>query len=111
MRSSDFHQDQPPTTEVGTEPDLNLIGTNCPMAFVKTRILLDKKNTEDIVDILYENTAANEPLVRSIEGLGHAVVSRATISVAPQTTNLTKSANSSPEGKLQATIVKIQVKK
>ena len=111
MHSSYPPQGKPSSIEASQKPDLNLIGTNCPMAFVKTRILLDKKNAGDFVDILYENTAANEPLVRSIEGLGHTVISRATINVAPQITDLTKLVNSSTKEKLQATRVKIQVQK
>ncbi len=64
-----------PTTSLPKkQPDLDLTGTSCPMAFVKTRIYLDQCMAEQIIEILYENTAANEPLVRSIEALGHKIL-------------------------------------
>lgn len=87
-------------------PDLNLVGARCPMAFVKTRLYLDTKTPGDLVDILFEDTAANEPLVRSIEALGHSVIKCEPFA---QNVDTTKSVNSSPTKKLQVITVEIQV--
>lgn len=57
-----------------SRPDLDLTGTSCPMAFVKARMYLDQCKTDKIVQILYEDTPANEPLARSIQGLGHTLL-------------------------------------
>jgi len=53
---------------------LDLTDTSCPMAFVKARIFLDQCTAEKIVEILYQNTPANEPLARSIQTLGHLIL-------------------------------------
>ena len=89
-------------------PDLDLTGTSCPMAFVKTRLYLDQKSNEATVDILYEDTKANEPLVRSIQALGHKIISTAKI---PQNIHTLASTDSSSERKLQAIIISVQVEK
>jgi hypothetical protein len=44
------------------------------MAFVKTRVYLDQRKADQIIEILYENTVANEPLERSILTLGHSIL-------------------------------------
>lgn len=44
------------------------------MAFVKTRMFLDTQTDGTKCTILFEETAANEPLVRSIKSLGHSVL-------------------------------------
>lgn len=54
--------------------DLDLRGTVCPMAFVKLRLFADELSAGDTFSALYEDTHANEPLVRSIEGVGHIVL-------------------------------------
>lgn len=55
---------------------LDLRGATCPMAFVKTKLHLDKLSPGDRTKILYEQSPANEPLVRSIRSLGHLVLSQ-----------------------------------
>ncbi len=55
--------------------DLDLRGTICPMAFVKLRLFADSLRSGDTFSALYEDTPANEPLIRSIEGIGHKVLS------------------------------------
>lgn len=55
--------------------DLDLRGTVCPMAFVRLRLYSDDLAPGTVFKVLYEDTNANEPLIRSIEGIGHAVVS------------------------------------
>ncbi len=64
--------------------DLDLRGQVCPMAFVRVRLFTDTKRSGSRFTILYENTSANEPLTRSIEGIGHRVISEKTIR--PKTT-------------------------
>ena len=54
--------------------DLDLRGTVCPMAFVKLRLFADQLSAGDTFSALYEDTHANEPLVRSVEGIGHRVL-------------------------------------
>jgi len=44
------------------------------MAFVKTKIHLDQCKNGEIIQILYEDTAANESLARSITALGHRIL-------------------------------------
>lgn len=53
--------------------DLDLRGSICPMAFVRLRLFADKMSDGDRFTVLYENTPANEPLVRSIEAIGHTI--------------------------------------
>lgn len=55
--------------------DLDLRGTVCPMAFVKLRLFTDQQPAGTMVQVLYEDSAANEPLARSTAGIGHSVVS------------------------------------
>ena len=57
-----------------TDIDLDLRGTVCPMAFVKLRLFADGLRSGDVFSALYEDTAGNEPLMRSIEGVGHTVL-------------------------------------
>ncbi|MBO6506231.1 MAG: sulfurtransferase TusA family protein [Kordiimonadaceae bacterium] len=61
--------------------DLDLRGTVCPMAFVKLRLFADQLSAADTFSALYEDTHANEPLVRSIEGVGHKVLSNQPINL------------------------------
>lgn len=55
--------------------DLDLRGTICPMAFVKLRLFTDQQPQGATVSVLYEDNPANEPLVRSTEGVGHIIIS------------------------------------
>jgi len=55
--------------------DLDLRGTVCPMAFVKLRLFADKKPMGTMIQVLYKDSTANEPLARSTAGVGHHVVS------------------------------------
>lgn len=55
--------------------DLDLRGTICPMAFVKLRLFADQQPDGETVRILYEDSAANEPLARSTAGIGHTIIS------------------------------------
>lgn len=55
---------------------LDLRGATCPMAFVKTKIHLDKVTPGKIVRIVFDHTPANEPLIRSIRSLGHLILSQ-----------------------------------
>ena len=69
------------TTTPTLRPDptialLDLADATCPMAFVKSRLFLDQRKAGETVEILYQNTAANEPLHRSILALGHEVSNR-----------------------------------
>ncbi|WP_308910715.1 hypothetical protein [Pseudokordiimonas caeni] len=43
------------------------------MAFVRARLFLDGLPDRAIAHIIYEETAANAPLVRSLKALGHSV--------------------------------------
>lgn len=53
--------------------DLDLRGIYCPMAFVKFRIYADQLPDNTEFKVAYDNTKANEPLIRSIKSLGHLV--------------------------------------
>ncbi|MBL4836396.1 MAG: sulfurtransferase TusA family protein [Kordiimonadaceae bacterium] len=90
---------------------LNLQGTSCPMAFVKARLYLDQKYNGDVIEILYDNTAANEPLIRSIQSLGHTIISH-TKRIEPSVTT-TQHNNLNPHSarKIQLNKAIIQVKK
>lgn len=55
--------------------DLDLRGTVCPMAFVKLRLFADSLPSGGTFSVLYEDTPANEPLIRSVEGIGHRILS------------------------------------
>lgn len=54
--------------------DLDLRGTVCPMAFVKLRLFADRHTAGETFTAVYEDTPANDPLIRTIEGVGHRVV-------------------------------------
>lgn len=54
--------------------DLDLRGSVCPMAFVRLRMYADGKPDGDRFTVLFEDTLANEPLVRSIKGVGHRIL-------------------------------------
>ena len=45
------------------------------MAFVKARLFLDECESEEIIAILIDDTNSNEPLPRSLETLGHQILS------------------------------------
>lgn len=60
--------------EDATDSDLDLRGAVCPMAFVKLRLFADGLRPGDVFSVIYEDTAGNEPLMRSIEGVGHTVL-------------------------------------
>ncbi len=55
--------------------DLDLRGSFCPMAFVKLRLFADRMPHGAVIHVLYEDSAANEPLARSTLGIGHEVIS------------------------------------
>lgn len=53
--------------------DLDLSGQFCPMAFVKFRLYSDSLLPNTKFTVAFEQTPANEPLVRSIVALGYNV--------------------------------------
>ncbi|WP_394805207.1 sulfurtransferase TusA family protein [Kordiimonas aquimaris] len=59
-----------------SEIDLDLRGVYCPMAFVKLRIHADQLPDNAEFTVVFDNTKANEPLVRSVKSLGHLVATR-----------------------------------
>lgn len=61
--------------ELKGQMDLDLRGMVCPMAFVRLRLYSDDLTSGTVFRVLYEDTNANEPLTRSIEGIGHVIVS------------------------------------
>lgn len=61
--------------ELKGQTDLDLRGMVCPMAFVRLRLYSDGLTGGTVFRVLYEDTNANEPLIRSTEGIGHTVVS------------------------------------
>ncbi len=52
---------------------INLSGQVCPMAFVLTKIKLDQLQHGDQLEILFEDSKANKPLIQSIISLGHSI--------------------------------------
>ncbi len=90
--------------------DLNLIGTVCPMGFVKARIFLDKQNSGDTVALLYEDTPANEPLIRSIGALGHKIIEQIPVTIPLLNTEVEKPKTPSASKEIQAFKLSIQVK-
>ena len=100
-----------PTTPT-SRPELDLTGASCPMAFVKARIYLDQRTDGEITQIQYENTPANEPLIRSIQALGHIVLPAKSKpeNKAPEVTD-TPIPDTSNENTLQLKCITVQVKK
>lgn len=86
-----------PQSEPLDKIDLDLRGTVCPMAFVKLRLFADGRAPDTEFSVVYENTAANEPLIRSIEGVGHSV----------STTKVITPESSSTKNELKIIIVRI----
>ncbi|WP_262692198.1 sulfurtransferase TusA family protein [Kordiimonas aestuarii] len=88
---------------------LDLRGAFCPMAFVKTKIHLDSLSSGDTTSIIYEDIPSNEPLVRSIQSLGHKIISKTAFeptSPAPPAGIKTESQTNSY---VQLTLLKIEV--
>ena len=82
------------------------------MAFVKTRLHLDTCSDDEIISILYEDTAADEPLIRSVEALGHKILSETTDTRDKIINTATQHTASRLDGaKLQLKRIRIQVKK
>ena len=91
--------------------DLDLSGQYCPMAFVKSRVFLEQCSTGEIVSIAFENSKANEPLIRSIESLRHKIVSRTTtLDPDKKTISAPLSNNLSPNDTVQLICIEVQVK-
>lgn len=91
-------------------PLLDLRGAACPMAFVKAKLHLDTLSPGETTRILFEQTPANEPLVRSICSLGHQVLLEKTGDA--ETLNLNEQVTASPpvSDTVQLTILEIEVK-
>lgn len=88
---------------------LDLRGAVCPMAFVKTRIHLDSLSNGDIATILYEDTHSNEPLVRSIQSLGHTIVEKTTVDPHTPAPNAGRKTGSATNDHVELTLLKIEV--
>ncbi|MFN3230787.1 MAG: sulfurtransferase TusA family protein [Alphaproteobacteria bacterium] len=54
---------------------LDITRETCPMTFVKTRLLLEKMNPNEIADIILRQGDALENVPRSVAELGHEVLS------------------------------------
>ena len=54
--------------------DLDLVGAYCPMAFVKLRVFADTLSNNETFTVIYEQTNANKPLIKSIQNLGYLVL-------------------------------------
>lgn len=91
-------------THMDEKIDLDLRGSACPMAFVKFRLFADAQSNGTVFTLLFENTPANEPLVRSISSLGHEVIMRKEIGTNTTTPNATAA-------KIALLLVKVQVNK
>lgn len=89
---------------------LDLRGATCPMAFVKTKIHLDKVTPGKIVRILYDLTPANEPLVRSIRSLGHNILSQKQADASVLRDADQSGTDSPPSVEPQLTILEVEVK-
>lgn len=98
-----------PTTPINI--DLDLVGTYCPMAFVKLSVFIEKLEDNSVFTVLYENTPANEPLVRSIEALGHNVINTHIINPENDPPNSVINKHPITEKKITLIIMKVQVKK
>jgi TusA-related sulfurtransferase len=91
---------------------IDLRGVKCPMAFVKARLFLDKCSNKEMVVILIENTPSNEPLPRSIEVLGHNIISIDMIDTLEKIQELSSHITTRIfDETLQLVIIKVQVKK
>jgi TusA-related sulfurtransferase len=89
---------------------LDLRGTTCPMAFVKTKIHLDQVTPGETVRIVFEPTPANEPLVRSIRSLGHHILSETHTNALDLPDILRQDIGTPPSADVQLTILKVEVK-
>jgi len=94
-----------------SQTELNLVGTSCPMAFVKARVYLDQCVEGDVVTIYYGDTKANEPLVRSISALGHSVLSQTHVPAAFLATAADQQTPTPPlSAEIQVKRIEVQVK-
>jgi tRNA 2-thiouridine synthesizing protein A len=91
---------------------IDLRGFLCPMAFVKARLFLDKCANEETAIILLDQTKSNDPLPRSIEALGHEILSINHVGTLEEIQELYLLDSSLfPEANLNLLLIKVQVKK
>ena len=88
---------------------LDLRGAFCPMAFVKTKIHLDSLSNGDVTTVLYEDSPSNEPLVRSIESLGHTIVCKSTVQPDTRAPMAKEMSGPHKNSYVQLTLLKIEV--
>lgn len=91
--------------------NLDLTGTYCPMAFVKLRVFADQLSHNQVFTTIFEKTKANEPLIRSIQDLGHVILNQ---KVAPPNDDAAKACINEhhlSENKITLVVIKVQVKK
>lgn len=74
------------------------------MAFVKFRLFADASNNGATITVVFDDTPANEPFIRSIVSLGHEVMSQDRLSDPSSTPN------ADPQ-ELASFIIKVQVNK
>tara|TARA_R110002050_G_scaffold59756_1_gene133194 strand:+ start:302 stop:547 length:246 start_codon:yes stop_codon:yes gene_type:complete len=79
------------------------------MAFVKTKIHLDTLSSGDTTSILYEDIPSNEPLVRSIQSLGHKVISKTAVKPASLHPITGEKPGLQSNDRVQLTLLKIEV--
>ncbi len=82
------------------------------MAFVKAKLYLDAQPSDQIVELIVDDSEVNEPLPRSIQEIGHQI-----LSVKPCREEIISEINSSHNSKipnaahLKVLLIKVQVKK
>lgn len=91
--------------------DLDLSGTYCPMAFVKLRVFADQQNDDHIFTAVFEKTKANEPLIRSIQDLGHIILDQKIVPPNDGALKANLNEHHLSEKKIALVIIKVQVKK
>ena len=65
--------------------DIDLRGMLCPMTFVKLRMALDRLPEGAECSALYDASPSNETVPKSVEALGHRVMSKNNIDTLGQT--------------------------
>ncbi len=89
---------------------LDLRGATCPMAFVKTKLHLDKVSPGKTTTVVFEQTPGNEPLVRSICSLGHTILSEKSVAASCLADSDSVTDIPPPSDGVQLTILQIEVK-
>lgn len=58
------------------QKELNLLGTPCPINFVRTKLALDEMQAGEILEVQVDDGEAIESVPASVEAEGHSILAK-----------------------------------